>query len=283
MEGDRCPGQASELEMRALAGQAMSSKVWVPRLSSELAAVQRRERYVTVILVLMLVFLAAIAFDLKYMADKLPVLLATIPLVLVISVFGITMACLFGFAAALGLLSDRPIFYVSGKSFVSLFQGIPVIVTLFLLYFGLPQLNPDLLLSPVQAGVLGLALSNGAYLAEVFRSSILAVPEGQSEAARALGMSEAQRMRRIVLPQAMRIAVPPTANYYIFILKDSALVGFIGVAELFFTARSIGQRDFKVFEMLLLAGVIYWIITIGLSAAQKRLEGRLGTAYVRDV
>ena len=268
--------------MKKQVAQGISSRVWVPRGSAELDVVKRRERYVTLTLVLVLFVFAVSALDLRYMADKVPVLLATIPLVILISLLGIVAACTFGFAAALGLLSDRPLFYVSAKSFVSMFQGVPVIVTLFLLYFGLPQLNPELLLTPVQAGILGLALSNGAYLAEVFRSSILSVPIGQTEAARALGMSEAQRMRRVVLPQAMRIAVPPTVNYYIFILKDSALVGFIGVTELFFTARSIGQRDFQVFEMLLLAGVIYWIITIGLSAVQNRLEARLGTAYVRD-
>lgn len=268
--------------MNTQSGRFGFSRVWIPRRSSEVATVVRRERYLTFVLMIGLGWLAMRGLDVRYMADNLPALLSTIPLVLLISLFGIVLACVFAFAAALGLLSERPVLYVSAKSFVSMFQGVPVIVTLFLLYFGLPHLNPDLLLTPVQAGILGLALSNGAYLAEVFRASILAVPKGQTEAARAIGMSEYQRMLRIVFPQAMRVAIPPTANYYIFILKDSALVGFIGVAELFFTARSIGQRDFQVFEMLLLAGIIYWLITIGLSSMQKRLESRLGSAYVRE-
>ena len=259
------------------------STVWVPPRSSELAMVVRREKLVRVSVLLSLVALfVVLGLDVQYMVEKLPLLLVTIPLVLVISFWAMVLACLLGLVAALGRLSDHPIYYVPAKLYVSLFQGVPLIVLLFLLYFGLPHLNAALLLTPVQAGIFGLGLSNGAFLAEVFRSSVLSVPEGQSEAARAIGMSSRQRMWRIVLPQAARIALPPTANYYIFILKDSALVGFVGVAELFSTARSFGQRDFKLLEMLLLAGFIYWIITIGLLSIQMRLEQRLGTAYARE-
>lgn len=262
--------------------RSKASTVWLPPRLSEIASVARWEKIVAAGLLIGFVALVLVGLDTRYMADKLPLLVVTIPLILLISFWAILLACFIGLVTALGLLSDRPVFYVTAKSFVSFFQGIPVIVTLFLLYFGLPHLNQALLLTAVQAGILGLGLSNAAYLAEVFRSSILAVPEGQSEAARAIGMTSSQRMWRIVLPQAARIALPPTANFYIFILKDSALVGFIGVSELFFTARSIGQRDFQVLEMLILAGAIYWILTIVLSSIQKRLEQRMGTVYARE-
>ena len=269
--------------MRNIVKMPGSSTVWVPPRSPELAMVLWREKLVRVSLFLGLVALFfVLGLDVQYMVEKLPLLVATIPMVLVISFWATVLACLLGLVAALGRLSDRPIYYVPAKLYVSLFQGIPLIVLLFILYFGLPHLNAALLLTPIQAGIFGLGLSNGAFLAEVFRSSVLSVPEGQSEAARAIGMSGRQRMWRIVLPQAARIALPPTANYYIFILKDSALVGFVGVTELFSTARSIGQRDSHMFEMLLLAGVIYWIITIGLSSIQMRLEQRMGTAYARE-
>ena len=259
-----------------------SATVWVPHRSSEIAMVARRERVVVVSWLFGFLALVLVGLNVQYMAEKLPFLIVTIPLVLLISFWSILLACFVGLVMAFGLLSDRTVIYISAKSFVSLFQGIPLIVTLFLLYFGLPHLNSALLFSPVQAGILGLGIVNAAYLAEVFRSSILAVPEGQSEAARAIGMSNSQMLRRIVLPQATRIALPATANYYIFILKDSALVGFIGVAELFSTARSIGQRDFQVLEMLLLAGTVYWILTIALSSIQKKIEQRMGTAYARE-
>lgn len=261
---------------------ARAAAVWVPSRAVELEKAERGGHIVAAGLLLGVVVLIALGLDVSYMAGKAPVLVATIPLMLLISFWSILLACLLGFVVALGLLSDRASCYVPAKSFVSMLQGVPLVVVLFLIYFGLPQLNSALLLTPVQAGILGLGMSNAAYLAEVFRSSLLSVPTGQSEAARAIGMSESQRMRRIVLPQAARIALPPTANYYIFILKDSALVGFIGVAELFVTARSIGQRDFQMLEMLALAGCFYWIITIALSSIQRMLEQRMETAYVRE-
>lgn len=262
--------------------RSAGSAVWVPPRAADIVSVERREKFVAAGLLLGIVTLVVLGLDVPYMVENVPVLIATIPLILLISFWAILLACLLGFVVALGLLSDRPLCYVSSKSFVSLFQGVPVVVVLFLLYFGLPHLNSTLLLTPIQAGILGLGFSNAAYLAEVFRSSILSVPAGQSEAACAIGMTDTQRMRRVVLPQAGRIALPPTANYYIFILKDSALVGFVGVAELFVTARSIGQRDFQMLEMLILAGSIYWIITIALASIQKRLEQRMGTAYARE-
>lgn len=259
-----------------------TSTAWLPPSLSRMVSVERRARIVGLAVIVALACLVLFGLDVAYMVGKLPELIVTIPLVLVISLWSVVLACIAGFLLALGLLSSRPAFYVSAKLYVSLLQGVPLIVVLFLLYFGFPQLNSALLLTPVQAGVLGLGLTNAAYLAEVFRSSILSVPQGQTEAAQALGMTDSQRMRRIVLPQAARIALPPVTNYYIFILKDSALVGFVGVAELFLTARSIGQRDFKVLEMLLLAGIVYWIITMALSAIQQRLERRMGTPYVRE-
>ncbi len=269
--------------MRNILNNFGSTKVWVPTRSSEFATILRHEKLVQASLLLgFITMFIVLGLDVQYMLDKLPLLVVTIPLVLVISFCATVLACLLGLIAALSRLSNSPIYYVPAKLYVSLFQGIPLIVLLFILYFGLPHLNPVLLLTPIQAGIIGLALSNGAFLTEVFRSSVLSVPEGQSEAARAIGMSNHQRMWRIILPQAARIALPPTANYYIFILKDSALVGFIGVAELFSTAQSIGQRDFKILEMLLLAGAVYWIITIVLSSIQMRLEQRMETAYSRE-
>lgn len=259
-----------------------ASAIWIPTRSTDLQVVARREKAVGAVLLAALAVLVVMGLDVPYMADKIPTLVATVPLVLVIALWGTLLACSVGLLVALAGLSQRPMFYTSSKLFISLFQGVPLIVILFLLYFGLPHLNPDFMLTSIQAGIIGLGLCNAAFLAEVFRSSILAVPPGQTEAARAIGMDYRQTMWRIVLPQAARIALPPTSNYYIFILKDSALVGFIGVAELFFTARSMGQRDFQVLEMLVLAGGIYWVITIALSAVQRRLEQRMEVAYTRD-
>jgi polar amino acid transport system permease protein len=119
-------------------------------------------------------------------------------------------------------------------------------------------------------------------MAEIFRAGILSVGHGQIEAAHALGMSTTQTMRRVVLPQAVRVIIPPTGNEFIAMLKDSALVGILGTPELFFRATRIGRQDFRILETLAIAGLIYWILTSIFSFFQARLERRLAHAYVRE-
>ena len=264
--------------------QLSNSSVWIrPTLASE-NVLKRRSKWIQAAALVTLPFvLLGLGLDIEFMMSHMPTLLATIPLVIHVAFWSILIACVLGLLGALGRLSDTPAFYVPAGFYVSFFQGVPTIVVLFLIYFGLPSLNPPIILTSFQAAALGLALHNGAYLTEVFRASIESVSEGQLEAAQAIGMSKRQAMWRIVLPQAARNAIAPTANYYIFVVKDSSLLGFIGVAELFATARSIGTRDFKVLEMLFLATLLYWAITTVLSTVQHRLEARFGKAYVRDV
>jgi polar amino acid transport system permease protein len=119
-------------------------------------------------------------------------------------------------------------------------------------------------------------------MAEIFRAGIQSVGHGQIEAAQALGMTRAQTMRRIVLPQAVRVIIPPTGNEFIAMIKDSSLVGLVGTQELFFRALKVGRQYFQNLEMLVVAAVIYWILTSIFSYFQGRLERRLGRGYVRD-
>lgn len=260
-----------------------TTRIWLPPQTAEIDRVKRRMRPVQIaVLAILALALIVLGISFSYLFEKAPILLATIPLVLYVSFWGTALACLLGSFGALGLLSSRPVLNVPAKLYISLGQGIPVVVTLFLLYFGLPHLHALLLLTSIQAGILGLGIVNGAYLSEVFRVSIQSVHHGQTEAARAIGMTAANAFRRIILPQATRNAIPPTANYYIFILKDSTLVSFIGVAELFSKAQSIGQRDSKVLESLILAGSIYWCLIVALSWLQARLENRMEVAYAHD-
>lgn len=262
---------------------ARTARVWMPEQTGEVERVTRRSRPVVVVLLALLsLAMVMLGISLPYMVEKLPVLLATVPLVLWVSFWATALSCLLAFLGALGLLSHRPIFNTPARLYVSFGQGIPLIVVLFLIYFGLPHLHASLLLTPIQAGILGLGFTTGAYLTEVFRVSIVSVHYGQVEAAQSIGMGAAKTFRRIILPQAFRNAIPPTANYYIFILKDSTLVSFIGVAELFSKAQSIGQRDFRVLELLILAGTIYWFLTMALGRVQARIERRMNVAYVRD-
>jgi len=142
-----------------------------------------------------------------------------------------------------------------------------------------------LTLTAFQAGVLGLGLNYGAYMTEIFRAGIQSVGHGQAEAADALGMSYAQRMRRVVLPQALRVVVPPTGNEFIAMMKDTALVSFLGVelarAELFRRSTQAGNQDLRRLESFILAAAMYWALTAIFTYFQSRLERRLAKGYVR--
>ena len=142
-----------------------------------------------------------------------------------------------------------------------------------------------LALSAFQAGIIGLGLNYGAYITEIFRAGIQSVGHGQAEAADALGMSYAQRMRRVVLPQAARVIIPPTGNDFIAMMKDTALVAFLGVnleqADLFRRAQLVGNQDLKRLESLIIAAAMYWALTAVFTFFQMRLERRMSTGYVR--
>ena len=145
---------------------------------------------------------------------------------------------------------------------------------IYLIYIGLPQLG--FVVDPVPAGIAALSICYGAYLAEIFRAGIQSVPVGQKEAARALGLKDPLTMRKIVLPQAMKLIVPPTGNQFIAMLKDSSLVSVVGVWELTFLAKTQGRAEFKHLEMLITASIIYWILSICFEMLQARLERHYG-------
>jgi len=143
-----------------------------------------------------------------------------------------------------------------------------------------------LTLTSFVAGVIGLGLNYGAYMTEIFRAGIQSVGHGQAEAADALGMTYAQRMRRVVLPQATRVIIPPTGNEFIAMMKDTALVGFLGAevarAELFLRAQLAFSQDLtKRLETLLVAAALYWLLTSIFTFFQVRLERRISKGYVR--
>jgi polar amino acid transport system permease protein len=130
-------------------------------------------------------------------------------------------------------------------------------------------------------GIFGLAFNYGAYMTEIFRAGIQAVPRGQSEAAQALGMPSGLVMRRVILPQAVRIVIPAIGNEFIAMIKDSALVNYVAIQEVFWRASTTGTRYFRSFETLLIAALIYWALTIIFSFFQERLEKRMAESDVR--
>jgi polar amino acid transport system permease protein len=271
---------------RALGGLWDSVEAWLGRFSfrTKLAVV-----WALIFAGLAVVF-AAFRFDTEFMLDWLPFLLKGVPLTLLISVLGIVLAVSLALVAALARLSRNPLLNGVSGFYISFIRGTPIIVQIFLIYLGLPQLAayaPESLaqlfiLGPVTSGVLALGINYGAYLAEIFRAGILSVGHGQREAAHALGMTGMQTTRRIVLPQAIRVIIPPTGNEFIAMLKDSSLVGIVGTQELFYRASNIGRQYFHSLETLVVAALLYWIMTGILTYFQAKLERRMATGYIRD-
>jgi polar amino acid transport system permease protein len=225
---------------------------------------------------LVLALVASHAFDASFLQTWAAFILGGVPLTIFVSVCSISMAIPLAVLGALGRTSRTAVVNATASLYVSLVRGTPLIVQILFVYLALPQFLPAASKVPLVAlGILALGFNYGAYLTEIFRAGIEAVPVGQREAATALGLSERRIMRRIVLPQAFRIVTPAVGNEFISLTKDSALVSIIGVQELLWRAQSVGASKFRSLETLLLAALVYWVLTIVFSFFQERLERRM--------
>jgi polar amino acid transport system permease protein len=240
-------------------------------------------------------FLALSDLDFSFMRDFAWYITKGLEWTIVLSVCAIVLATILALLGALGRLSRNPVAYGLSGFYTSFFRGTPLIVQLFLIYLALPEIGANLerrslvdflTLTVFVAGVIGLGLNYGAYMTEIFRAGIQSVGHGQAEAADALGMTYAQRMRRVVLPQAIRVIIPPTGNEFIAMMKDTALVSFLGVqisrTELFGRAQlAVSANVTKRLETLLMAAALYWLLTSIFTFFQSRLERRISKGYVR--
>jgi len=211
--------------------------------------------------------------DLDWMQRWAPYILIGTGFTVVLSVAGILLATILAILGAMGRLSRNA--YINGAAslYVSFIRGTPLLVQIFFIYFSLPQMG--IVVPGLVAGILALGINYGAYMTEVFRAGIQAVPRGQREAAESLAMPERMVMRRVILPQAFRIVIPAVGNDFIAMLKDSALVSTIAVQELLWRARTAGTQEFKTLQALFIAALVYWALTIFFSSFQERLERRL--------
>ncbi|HYJ25290.1 MAG TPA: amino acid ABC transporter permease [Acidimicrobiia bacterium] len=246
------------------------------------------------VIALIVVFLFSLAdFDVQWMLDHLWFITQGLPWTIIICGLAIILAVTLALFGALGRLSSSAIAQGVTGFYTSFFRGTPLIVQMFLIFLALPQLAPpnlpglrdSLTLTALQAGVIALGLNYGAYMTEIFRAGIQSVGHGQVEAAEALGMTYRQRMRRIVLPQAIRVIIPPTGNEFIAMLKDSALISLLGSVvaqmEIFRRSQLVGRADFRPLEAFVVAAGLYWILTTIFQIFQTRLERRLSKGYVR--
>ena len=214
-----------------------------------------------------------------FMLEWAPFIIGGVSITIFVSVFSIIFATMFAVVGALGRLSTVAPVYAAATLYVSMVRGTPLIVQLIFWYLALPQFG--IVLPGLVCGIFGLAFNYGAYMTEIFRAGIQAIPRGQIEAAAALGMTERLTMRRIVLPQATRIVIPAIGNEFIAMIKDSALVAYVGIQETYWRASTTGSRSFRTFETLLIAALIYWVLTIVFSVVQERIERRLRESDVR--
>jgi polar amino acid transport system permease protein len=229
---------------------------------------------------LLLLFFYSFNLSFEFIARKIGFLVTQgVTMTLVISAASIVIATVIALLGALAKLSQSGVAYGLATFYTSLFRGLPLLMQIYIIYLGLPQLG--YVVGPVTAGIAALSLCYGAYMTEIFRAGIESIAHGQSEAATALGLKPGQTMALVVLPQAMRIIIPPTGNQFIAMLKDSSLVSVVGVWELMYLARTQGQTEFRHIEMLITASLIYWGLSMILEYAQSRLERRFSRSTRR--
>lgn len=195
-----------------------------------------------------------------------------------ISALGILIGLAIGFPVAFAKLSKKKIASVPARLYISIIRGTPLLLQLFAVYFGLVRL---VALDPFPSAAIALGVHNGAYIAEIIRGAIQSINKGQLEAARALGMTHVKAMRRIILPQAVRRALPPLGNQFIIALKDSSLASAISIRELVLTSRQLASSNFMMMEMLTIAALFYLVLTGVLTFMVNRLEWRLSASEAR--
>ena len=225
----------------------------------------------------------------RQVRDHYPELLRGYRTTIILTVVSMTLALGLGAIVALMRVAEFRLMRLLSGIYVEAFRNTPLLVQLYFFIFALPKLPAldthlplvgtiDWLLSPFQAGLIGLTLYTGAYTAEALRSGLLAVDKGQYEASRALGLTYLQTRLYVIVPQAVRVAVPLLTSIFSALFRNSALVSAIGVTELLASADKIQQQNFQTFELFAVAGVLYLSLTLPLAYASSRLERRVARA-----
>ncbi|MGH2016366.1 amino acid ABC transporter permease [Aerococcus urinaeequi] len=221
-------------------------------------------------------------FDFAYMMEILPDLLGYLPTTLYLTLASMAIAVIIGGLFSVVLVNKVPVLTQIIQVIMSFFRGTPPIVQLLLIYFGLPQILPIATgMSAETASILTFSLNTAAYLAEVFRAALVSVDGGQVEAAMTVGLTYGQTLRGIVLPQAVRNAIPGTGNTFVGLLKNSSLAFTIGVVELLAQGKLFASNSLKFFEAYFAVALIYWALTILYSLLQNWYEKRLAVPYTR--
>lgn len=219
-------------------------------------------------------------FDVDYTLGIFPILLKYIDITISMALISTAIALVIAILIAIIKTYNIKVLSQISDVYISFFRGTPLLVQLFLLYYGLPQLFPSFSsMDAYAASVLGLSLHFSAYMAEAIRGAITSIDKGQFEAANSLGMSQTQTFRFIILPQAIRVAIPSLMNNFIDLVKSTSLAFTLGVPEIMAKAQLEASSSFKYFESFLAVAIVYWVLVISFSYLQKKLENRLNKAY----
>ncbi|MDQ6419700.1 amino acid ABC transporter permease [Paenibacillus sp. LHD-117] len=219
--------------------------------------------------------LTILGLDFNFLEEHWPSFLRGAWMTLQLSFFGVLLGTALGVVFALLRISNFWLLRVIASAYIEIIRGTPMLVQIIIIYYGLTEFGINL--PPFMSAVLALTINSSAYMAEVFRAGIAAIDKGQMEAARSLGLSRAQAMRYVVLPQAFRNMLPAIGNEFIVIIKDSSLVSTIGIAEILYNTQTIRGVTFQPLEPLLVAAAIYFVMTFTLSKLLGALERKLST------
>lgn len=219
-------------------------------------------------------------FDIVYFLKVFPDLIRyvhyTISMSVISTIIGFAIASIF---VAIKLLHIKIVTKIINV-YISFFRGTPLLVQLFIFYYGIPQIIAPLKnMSPFQAMIIGLSLCGSAYMAEIIRGAIESVPKGQMEAALSIGMTQMQAFKRIIYPQAIRIAIPGIGNEFVDLLKSSSLAFVLGLTEILARAQMDAASSFKVLESYLSLAIIYWVLVEFFNFLQRILERKFSKAY----
>ncbi|MFF2885907.1 amino acid ABC transporter permease [Paenibacillus sp. NPDC057967] len=221
-------------------------------------------------------------FDLSYLIKSLPQLLSYLPITMMLSVLSMIFSVMLGIIIESMIRSRLKVVHGAANAYILFFRSTPLLVQLFLLYYGLPQIFPALsAMNAFQATVIGISLNNGAYLAEIFRAAIDSVDRGQSEAAQSVGMTRLQTFRRIVFPQAYRIALPSLGNTFLVIIKETSLGFTLGLTEMMGQAKLMAADTLKVMEAFLSVSLLYLIVALCFGKLQGLIEKKVSKPYVQ--
>lgn len=205
--------------------------------------------------------------------DNAPLFWAGLKITLLVSVVAIVAGLPLGVVVGLARISRYRALRWPASAYVEFLRGTPLLVQIFIVVFALPEVG--LRFGALVGGIVALTINTSAYQAEIIRSGIQAIPSGQMEAALGMGLTHWQAMREVILPQALRLVIPPLTNEFIILIKDSSLVSLIGVLELMGWARVIGSRTFRVFEPFIAVALIYFVLTYSLSLVLQWVERKL--------